>query len=135
MWKSQLSKRFFGQSTAGIRRNWPLLELPASCWGCWWAICCSPLSPLVYLNNRKRQGFPPCLFVIRFPTIFNILVELNVNYLLHIQFPTYYNAISIASRRFLTRYTVRPAGISALSDPLFGIMHFLNPNRMISARR
>lgn len=41
MWKSQLSKRFFGQSTAGIRRNWPLLDLPASCWGCWWAIFCS----------------------------------------------------------------------------------------------
>ena len=47
MWKSQLSKKFFGQSTAGIRRNWPLLELPASCWGCWWAIFCSPPPLLV----------------------------------------------------------------------------------------
>ena len=135
MWKSRSSKRFFGQNISETRRSWLSLGAFAFCWGCWWVICCSPLSPLVYLNNRKRQGFPPCLFVIRFLTIFNILVELNVNYRLHIQFPTYYNAISIASRRFLTRYTVRPAGISALSDPLFGLMHFLNPNRMISARR
>ena len=42
---------------------------------------------------------------------------------------------SMASRRFLTRYTVKPSGISNLSEPFFGMTHLVNPSLATSARR
>ena len=47
----------------------------------------------------------------------------------------HHSAVSIASRRFLTRYTASPSGISNLSAPFLGIIHFLNPSLATSARR
>ena len=47
----------------------------------------------------------------------------------------FYKAVSMASRMFRTRYTVRPLGTSSFSEPPLGMIHFVKPSRLTSPKR
>ena len=120
-----ITKRaMLSRAVSAIRHRTLIINLPGS-----------PTWPSRKIHNRKKAGilFPAFLRFIR------LFTNLFLNYMSTIScticISAYYSAISTASRRFLTRYTVRPAGISALSDPLLGMIHFLKPSRIISAKR